>query len=188
MALLGYARVSTDEQHARGQHDQLEAAGCSCVWTDAASGALAGRPRLKALLAYADQGDTVVVTRLDRLGRSLSHLVATVTELGDRGVGFRSLAEDLDTTTAAGRLVFHIFGALAQFERDLTRERTYAGLEAARARGRIGGRPSVMTAERCEAARRMLADGQQIAQIARTLGVSRATIYRHVAGSDGQER
>jgi DNA invertase Pin-like site-specific DNA recombinase len=181
MALLGYARVSTGEQDARGQHDQLEAAGCTRIWTDTASGALASRPQLERLLDYADEGDTIVVTRLDRLGRSLSHLVATVADLDDRGAGFRSLAEELDTTTAAGHLAFHLSGALAQFGRDLTRERTRADLEAARARGRVGARPSVMTPQRVETARQMVANGQQVAQVARTLGVSRATIYRHVS-------
>jgi DNA invertase Pin-like site-specific DNA recombinase len=182
MALLGYARVSTGEQDARGQHDQLEAAGCTRIWTETASGALASRPQLERLLDYAHEGDTIVVTRLDRLGRSLSHLVATVADLGDRGAGFRSLAEELDTTTtAAGRLAFHLFGALAQFGRDLTRERTRAGLEAASARGRVGARPSVMTPQRVETARQMVANGQQVAQVPRTLGVSRATSYRHVS-------
>jgi DNA invertase Pin-like site-specific DNA recombinase len=131
MALLGYARVPTGEQDARGQPDQLEAAGCTRIWTDTVSGALPHRPQLEALLDYADDGDTVVVTRLDR---SLSHLVTTVADLGDRHLGFRSRAEQLDTTTAAGRLAFHLFGVLVQFEGDLTRERAHAGLEAARAR------------------------------------------------------
>lgn len=180
MALLGYARVSTSEQDARGQHDQLQDAGCSLIWTDIASGALTARPQLDGLLTYAETGDTVVVARLDRLGRSLAHLVTTVTALGDRGVGFRSLHEQLDTTTASGRLAFHVFGALAQFEAELTRERTQSGLRAARAQGRVGGRPTVMTAERREAARQMLDSGQEVAQVARTLGVGRATIYRHL--------
>jgi DNA invertase Pin-like site-specific DNA recombinase len=180
MALLGYARVSTSEQDARGQHDQLQAVGCSLIWTDTASGALATRPQLDALLAYAKTGDTIVVSRLDRLGRSLAHQVGTVTELGDRGVGVRSLHEQLDTTSASGRLAFHVFGALAEFERELTRERTQAGLDTARAQGRVGGRPTVMTAERREAARQMLDNGYEVAQVARTLGVGRATIYRHL--------
>lgn len=182
MALLGYARVSTGEQDARGQHDQLQTAGCSLIWTDTASGALAARPQLDALLAYAEDGDTIVVARLDRLGRSLAHLVTTVTDLGDRGVGVRSLHEQLDTTSASGRLAFHVFGALAEFERELTRERTQAGLQAARSQGRVGGRPTVMTAERREAARQMIDNGYEVAQVARTLGVGRATIYRHVGG------
>lgn len=180
MTLLGYARVSTSEQDVRGQHDELEVAGCRRVWTDVASGALATRPQLAALLDYAKSGDTIVVCRLDRLGRSLRHLVATVTELGERGVGVRSLHEQLATDTAAGRLAFHVFGALAEFERDLIRERTQAGLAAARARGRRGGRPTAMTAERLRAAQRMQDDGETVTTIAEVLGVSRATIYRHL--------
>lgn len=147
MALLGYARVSTADQDVRGQHNQLEGDGCRRIWTDTASGALASRPQLGALLGYADEGDTIVVTRLDRLGRSLPHLVATVTELG---------------------------------ERELTRERTQAGLAAASDRGRPAGRPSVMTDERREMARQMLDSGYEVAQVARTIGVVRATIYRHL--------
>lgn len=181
MALLGYARISTSDQDVRGQHDQLEAAGCSRIWTDTASGALAKRPQLDGLLNYAEDGDTIVVARLDRLGRSLAHLVTTVTDLGERGIGVRSLHEQLDTTTASGRLAFHVFGALAEFERELTRERTQAGLAAASDRGRPAGRPSVMTDERREMARQMLDSGYEVAQVARTIGVARATIYRHLS-------
>lgn len=180
MALLGYARVSTSTQDVRGQHDELEAAGCTRIWTDVASGAIAARPQLEALLDYAREGDTIVVCRLDRLGRSLRHLVATVTELGERAVGLRSLNEQLATDTAAGRLAFHVFGALAEFERDLVRERVEAGLAAARARGRRGGRPTVMTDERLRTARRLLAEGENVSSVAKVLGVSRATIYRHL--------
>jgi DNA invertase Pin-like site-specific DNA recombinase len=180
MTLLGYARVSTADQDLPGQHDQLQTAGCSLIWTDTASGALTSRPQLDELLAYAQNGDTIVVARLDRLGRSLAHLVATVTELGERGVGVRSLHEQLDTTSATGRLTMHIFAGLAEFERELTRERTHAGLQAARDRGRLGGRPTAMTDERRQVAQRMLDDGYRPAQIAETLGVSRTTIYRHL--------
>jgi len=182
MALLGYARVSTLEQDPVLQHDALAAAGCVRVFTDRASGALDERVELARVLDHAREADTVVVWRLDRLGRSLRHLVDTITELEHRGVGFRSLSESIDTTTPGGKLVFHIFAALAEFERDLIRERTRAGLEAARARGRNGGRPSVMTAEKLRVARELYeAREHTTAQIARVLGVSRATLYRHLA-------
>lgn len=143
--LLGYARVSTTGQDPALQSDALSAAGSSRVYVDVASGSRDDRPQLAALLERVDAGDTVVVWRLDRLGRSLRHLVDTVTTLGERGVGFRSLQESIDTTTAGGRLVFHVFAALAEFERDLIRDRTVAGLDAALARGRRGGRPTTMT-------------------------------------------
>jgi DNA invertase Pin-like site-specific DNA recombinase len=181
---LGYARVSTAEQHLDLQVDALIAAGCYRVFTDKATGAadaLAARPELDRVLDQLRPGDTLVVWKLDRLGRSLRHLVDTVTALADRGVGFRSLQEAIDTTTAGGKLVFHIFAALAEFERDLIRERTHAGLAAARARGRHGGRPAVMTADKVRVAREMYASKQYtVAAIAKTLGVSRASIYRHL--------
>jgi DNA invertase Pin-like site-specific DNA recombinase len=182
MALLGYARVSTFEQDPALQLDALAAAGCDRVFTDQASGALEDRVELARMLDHARDGDTLVVWRLDRLGRSVRHLVDTVMELERRGVGFRSLSESIDTTTSGGRLVFHVFAALAEFERDLIRERTRAGLLAARARGRNGGRPSVMTAEKLRVARELYgAREHTTAQIAAVLGVSRATLYRHLA-------
>jgi DNA invertase Pin-like site-specific DNA recombinase len=155
MALFGYARVSTLDQDPALQHDALAAASCVRVFTDRASGALEERVELARVFDHAREGDTVVVWRLDRLGRSLRYLVDTITELERRGVGFRSLSESIDTTTPGGKLVFHIFAALAEFERDLIRERTRAGLDAARARGRNGGRPSVMTAEKLRVAREL---------------------------------
>lgn len=180
-ALLGYARVSTEEQDAALQLDALAKVGCARVFSDVASGALDQRPDLERLLDHLREGDTLVVWRLDRLGRSLRHLVDTVTDLAERGVGFRSLQESIDTTTPGGRLVFHVFAALAEFERDLIRERTNAGLAAARARGRRGGRPSVMTADKLAVAREMYASGEHtVAAIAATIGVSRASIYRHL--------
>ena len=184
-ALLGYARVSTGEQDLDLQHDALHAAGCIRIFSDTASGALDERPELGRLLDHLREGDTLVVWRLDRLGRSLRHLIDTVTTLADRGVGFRSLQESIDTTTPGGRLVFHVFAALAEFERDLIRERTNAWLAAARARGRKGGRPSVMTPEKLAVAREMYASGEHtVAAIAAILGVSRASIYRHLGPSD----
>ena len=184
-ALLGYARVSTGEQELGLQHDALTAAGCARIFSDTASGALRDRPELARVLDHLRAGDTLVVWRLDRLGRSLRHLIDTVSMLAERGVGFRSLQESIDTTTPGGRLVFHVFAALAEFERDLIRERTNAGLAAARARGRKGGRPSVMTPDKLTVAREMYASGEHtVAAIAAILGVSRASIYRHLAPSD----
>jgi DNA invertase Pin-like site-specific DNA recombinase len=179
VALLGYARVSTGEQSAALQQDALERAGCFRVFVDVASGARDDRPQLAAALDQLRPGDTLVVWRLDRLGRSLKHLIETVTTLDERKVGFLSLTESIDTTTAGGRLVFHLFGALAEFERDLIRDRTTAGLEAARARGRVGGRPPALTGERLDLARSMYESKQHtVAAIARVLGVGRATVYR----------
>jgi DNA invertase Pin-like site-specific DNA recombinase len=184
VALVGYARVSTLEQNADLQRDALTAAGCFRVYVDSASGRLDARPQLAAVLDALRPGDTLAVWRLDRLGRSLSHLLETVTGLAERGVGFRSLTESIDTTSPAGRLVFHVFGALAEFEAALVRERTMAGLAAARARGRAGGRPPSMTAEKLAVARQMHAGRQHtVAEIARVLGVSRATVHRHLAAS-----
>jgi DNA invertase Pin-like site-specific DNA recombinase len=184
--LLGYARISTGEQHPDLQIDALKAAGCYRVFVDTASGTVAARPALDQLLDQLRPGDTLVVWKLDRLGRSLRHLVDTIAALADRGVGFRSLQEQVDTTTPGGKLVFHIFAALAEFERDLIRERTSAGLAAARARGRTGGRPAVMTAPKVRLAREMYASRQYtVAAIASTLGVSRASIYRHLDDREG---
>ena len=182
--LVGYARVSTHEQETLLQQDALAAAGCERIFADRASGALAERPELTRALEYARQGDTLVVWRLDRLGRSLRDLIETVTALGERGVGFRSLTESIDTTTPGGRLVFHVFAALAEFERDLIRERTQAGLSAARARGRRGGRPPAMSGEQVAVARAMYDSHEHTtAKIAEVLGVSRATLYRHLAST-----
>jgi DNA invertase Pin-like site-specific DNA recombinase len=154
-------------------------------FTSLCSGARTDRHVLEQVLDQVRPGDTLVVWKLDRLGRSLRHLVDTVTTLAERGVGFRSLQEAIDTTTPGGKLVFHVFAALAEFERDLIRERTAAGLAAARARGRHSGRPSVMTAHKAQVAQEMYASGQYtVAAIANTLGVSRASIYRHLTGLD----
>jgi len=138
---IGYARVSTEDQTLDLQKDALEKIGCSQIFTDTISGATRERPGLTKALEYVREGDSLVVWKLDRLGRSLKHLIETITELNNRKIGFKSLTENIDTTTSGGKLIFHIFGALAEFERDIIRERTNAGLQAARARGRLGGRP-----------------------------------------------
>jgi DNA invertase Pin-like site-specific DNA recombinase len=175
---IGYARVSTGEQTLDLQRDALAADGCEHTYADVISGSTESRPGLDDALAYIRKGDTLVVWRLDRLGRSLKHLIETVTALEARGVGFKSLTERIDTTTPGGKLIFHVFGALAEFERDLIRERTNAGLAAARARGRKGGRPKKLTDPKTLAlAQRLYHDEQtDVATICRTLGVSRATL------------
>jgi len=179
--LLGYARVSTADQKPELQLDALKAAGCYRVFVDKASGVLDERPQLLKVLDQLRPGDTLVVWKLDRLGRSLRHLIDTIADLQRRGIGFRSVQESIDTTTPGGKLIFHIFGALAEFERDLIRERTVAGLVAARARGRTGGRPLSMTTHKVAVARQMYASRDySVAAIAQTLGVSRASIYRHL--------
>jgi DNA invertase Pin-like site-specific DNA recombinase len=180
--LLGYARISTAEQHLDLQRDALERAGCEWIFADTASGGLDERPQLVKVIAAVGSGDTLVVWRLDRLGRSLRHLIDTVNDLRDRGVGFRSLQESIDTSTSGGKLVFHVFGALAEFERELVRERTQAGLAAARARGRFGGRPRAMTPDKVRLARQLYDSREHTVEaIAKTLGVSRASIYRHLS-------
>ncbi len=177
--LLGYAWVSTAEQNADLQTDELTSAGCYEVFVDHASGVLDRRPELDKILELLRPGDTLVVWRLDRLGRSLRHLIDTLTALDERGVGFRSLRESIDTTTAGGRLVFHLVGALTQFEREIIRDRTMAGLAAARARGRNGGRPSKLTADQVRAARRLYDEREHtVEQIGGMFGVSRTFIYR----------
>lgn len=179
--LLGYARVSTQDQDASLQLDALKVAGCIKVFTDKASGSLDRRPQLDRLLDQLRPGDTIVVWRLDRLGRSLKHLIQLIEDLSEKGVGFRSLNEGMDTSTAGGKLIFSIFGALAEFERSIIRERTVAGLAAARARGRVGGRPSVMTPEKIRVARQLYeARELTVEEIAKTVGVSRKTVYRHL--------
>lgn len=181
MMLVGYARVSTIDQNPELQLDALTAAGCEKVFVEKASGAQRDRPELAAALAYARKGDTIVVWKLDRLARSMRQLIETIEGLEGRGVGFRSLTEAIDTTTAGGKLVFHIFGALAEFERGIIRERTSAGLAAALARGRKGGRPPKLDDNDLKAARAMLADETiPVGEVARRLRVSPATLYRHM--------
>ena len=179
---IGYARVSTLEQKVTPQIDQLKQAGCERIFRDKASGAKTERPGLQEALDFLREGDSLVVWRLDRLGRSLKHLLATVSELEERGVGFRSLQESIDTTTSGGRLIFHIFGALAEFERNLIRERTMAGLRAARARGRVGGRPRKLDAKKTELAYRLYDEKKYaVKEICQMLGVSKPTLYAYLA-------
>lgn len=182
--MVGYARVSTGDQSAEAQVVQLRAAGVERVWTETASGALRERPVLEQLLGQVLQrGDTLVVVRLDRLGRSLRHLLEVVDTLTSAGVGLRSLHESIDTTTPSGRMVLSVFGALAEFERELIRERTTAGLAAARAQGRVGGRPRTLSAEHDEQIRALHAQRSTPTEIARIMRVSRATVYRRLAAS-----
>jgi DNA invertase Pin-like site-specific DNA recombinase len=182
MTLIGYARVSTRDQDPSLQHDALTAAGCARIFTDVASGRLDSRPQLDACRDYLRSGDTLVVWKLDRAGRSLRHLVDLTASLAERGIELRSVQDALDTSTPAGKLLFHVMAALAEFEADLIRERTVAGLAAARARGRTGGRPSAMTPAKLEVARQMRSSKQHtMATIASTLGVGRATLYRALA-------
>lgn len=177
MANVGYARVSTIDQDPALQRDALAAVGCVKVFEDCASGARAHRAGLRMALDYARDGDVLIVWKLDRLGRSLPHLIETVTALEKRGVGFRSITEAIDTTTSGGRLVFHLFGALGQFERDLIQERTRAGLAAAAARGRKGGRKPVITGEKLERARALIAKDLTVREAATRLKVGKTALY-----------
>jgi DNA invertase Pin-like site-specific DNA recombinase len=179
--LIGYARVSTVDQTLDLQCNALNEAGCTRIFTEQLSSAVADRPELTAAISYARAGDTLVVWKLDRLARSMKQLIDTVEDLRAREIGFRSLTEALDTTTAQGRLVFHMFGALAEFERSLIRERTQAGLHAAKKAGRTGGRPPKLTEQGIRAAKAMLTDPDiGVAAVAHRLGVSLATLYRHI--------
>lgn len=179
--LVGYARVSTQDQSPALQRDALEAAGCEKTFEEKASGAQRDRPQLKAALEYMRDGDTLVVWKLDRLARSLKQLIETVEDLDARGIGFRSLTESIDTTTSGGKLVFHIFAALAEFERGIIRERTKAGLDAARARGRVGGRPPALSVEDVTQAKALLSDPNiTVKQVAQRMGVSVSTLYKHL--------
>ncbi len=179
--LIGYARVSTSDQTLNLQKDALEKIGCTKIFTDIISGSTTERQGLDDALAYVREGDTLVVWRLDRLGRSLKHLIEAITALNNRKIGFKSIQENIDTTTSGGKLIFHIFGALAEFERDIIRERTQAGLQAARTRGRLGGRPKVLNSKRQSIAQALYNDkNNSIAEICKTLNISRATLYRYI--------
>lgn len=179
--LVGYARVSTEQQSLDLQKDALKQHGCEKIYVDVISGSKKDRPGLTEALEYLRPGDTLVVWKLDRLGRSLRHLIETVNDLNEKEIGFQSLREAIDTTTSSGKLFFHIMGSLAEFERDLIRERTKAGLQAARKRGRIGGRRRVIDEQK----KRMLESLRQDpdltqGELADMLGVSRTTIWRYM--------
>ena len=178
---IGYARVSTHEQTLDLQKDALEKIGCSKIFTDTASGAKEERKGLEEAFAYVREGDTLVVWKLDRLGRSLKHLIETITALNNRNIGFKSLTENIDTTTSGGKLIFHIFGALAEFERDIIRERTKAGLQADRARGRVGGRRKVLDAKKITLLQKLYEDKTtSIQDICTMLHIGRTTFYRYL--------
>lgn len=176
--LIGYARVSTVDQDLSLQQDALIKAGCEKIFEDKASGTLADRPGLELALSHLRKDDVLIVWKLDRVGRSLKHIVEFITKLNARDVQFRSLTESIDTTTAAGRFFFHITAALAQMERDLIAERTNAGLQAARARGRLGGRRPKLNPEQLEHARELIAAGKPVKDVARLLNVDRSTLFR----------
>jgi len=183
--LIGYARISTADQNLDLQKDALTEVGCERIYTDIASGAKAQRSGLDDVLQYCRTDDTLVVWKLDRLGRSLPHLVETVRDLVARNVGFRSLQENIDTTTSGGKLIFHIFASLAEFERDIIRERTNAGLSAARARGRKGGRPKGVDEKKKKAALSLKKDpDRSIKEICEIVGISRNTYYKYTRLSE----
>src|SRR5438477_2393197 len=185
--LIGYARVSTQEQTLNLQKDALEKIGCSKIFTDTISGATTERKGLEEALAYVRAGDSLVVWKLDRLGRSLKHLIETITDLNNRKIGFKSITENIDTTTSGGKLIFHIFGSLAEFERDIIRERTQAGLQAARARGRKGGRPKALNPKKVEMLKALYKDkNNPVDEICKTLHISRVTLYRYVKPTEAE--
>lgn len=184
--LIGYARVSTDDQNLALQLDAFSKLGCEKVFEDTKSGAKSDRPGLMEAFDYAREGDSIVVWRLDRLGRSLKDLIELVNRLESKGVGLKSLHESIDTTSSSGKLIFHIFGALAEFERNLIKERTQAGLEAARARGRKGGRPKALSADQQALAVKLYREKQHsIDSICKFVGVSKPTLYKYINSFEG---
>ncbi len=181
--LIGYARVSTQDQTLDLQTDALTQAGCEKIFTDMTSGAKAERPGLQDAMHHLRARDTLVVWRLDRLGRTLKQLIATITDLSEQNIGFKSLQENIDTTTSGGKLIFHIFGALAEFEREVIRERTIAGLQAARTRGKVGGRPTLQSRDpqKIALARKLHADPTMpVSEICATLRIGKSTLYRYL--------
>ena len=183
--LIGYARVSTDDQKLNLQYDALQKAGCEKIFEDFLSGAKTSRPGLDAALDMARAGDTLIVWRLDRLGRSLKDLLQLTEILKERSIGLHSLQESINTTTSSGQLVFHLFGALAEFERNLVRERTHAGLNAARARGRKGGRPKALDLKKRQLAVKLYNDRHHsIDEICHMMGISKPTLYKYIAEAE----
>lgn len=186
--LIGYARVSTSDQDLSSQEDILKSAGCEKIYTDVVSGVKTARPGLNSALSQLRKGDMLVVWRLDRLGRSLAHLIQTVKELNEKEIGFKSLQESIDTTTSGGQLIFHIFGALAQFERELIRERTNAGLKAARVRGRLGGRPVQLNKNEIRKLKRHYDKGDlSVIEICKLFNITKPTLYRYLK-NDNQKQ
>jgi DNA invertase Pin-like site-specific DNA recombinase len=182
---IGYARVSTDGQAVDAQVEALKHAGCEEVFSEIASGAKKDRPILKEAMAYlrSSSDDVLIVYKLDRVARSLPHLIEIMADLNERKIGFQSLSEEINTSTPGGKLLFHVMGAISEFERDLIRERTRAGLNAARAKGRIGGRPRQMTDDKINAVRELLASGTPVKDAAAAVGVSVPTLYRWLPGA-----
>jgi DNA invertase Pin-like site-specific DNA recombinase len=179
--LIGYGRVSTIDQNLRLQKDALHKAGCEEVYTDTASGVKTARPGLHLALSRLRKGDTLVVWRLDRLGRSLIDLIQSIKQLNEKGIGFKSLQESIDTTTSGGQLIFHIFGALAQFERELIKERTQAGLNAARVRGRLGGRPILLNSRQIKKLKEHYKKGDlSVNEICKLFNITKPTLYRYL--------
>jgi DNA invertase Pin-like site-specific DNA recombinase len=184
---VGYARVSTQDQDLTLQLDALKREGCERVYQEKASGGQRERPELQAALTYMRAGDTLVIWKLDRLARSLKQLIETVEDFESRGIGLKSLQDPIDTSSPSGKLVFHIFAALAEFERGVIRERTNAGLQSARERGRLGGRPPALSPEDLQTARAMLKDSSiPVSTVARRMGVAASTLYRHIPKARGE--
>ena len=178
---IGYARVSTADQHLRMQEDALKSAGCEEIYSDVISGVKSQRPGLDKALHYAREGDTIIVWKLDRLGRSIHHLIQTITSLLEKKIGFKSLQENIDTSTSGGKLIFHIFSALAEFERDLIQERTQAGLKAARVRGKMGGRPPLLDIRQINRMIEMYDEQKNtVAEICKIYNISRPSFYNYL--------
>jgi DNA invertase Pin-like site-specific DNA recombinase len=183
--LIGYARISTHEQNLALQEDALKRTGCEKIFQDKVSGVAAERPGINQAISYLRPGDTLVVWRLDRLGRSLKHLITLIGELDKKDIGFRSLQEAIDTTTSGGKLIFHIFGALAEFERNLIQERTRAGLAAARARGKKGGRPKALNSKKREMLKKLYDERNlSIQEICDLMKISKTTLYSYLREQD----
>lgn len=186
---IGYARVSTNDQSTAMQKHALKQMGCEKIFTDTISGVRTDRPGLDNAFNHLRAGDTLVVWKLDRLGRSLQHLIQTVKALQEKKIGFQSLQENIDTTTSGGKLIFHIFSALAEFERDVIRERTKAGLTAARARGRLGGRPSLLTPKQVQRLKKLYdARKNTVEEICRIFSISRPTFYNYINKVNGKQK
>ena len=184
---IGYARVSTHDQNIDLQKDALQQAGCEKTFVDEVSGAASARPGLQQAMDQLREGDVLVVWRLDRLGRSLRNLIELVRQLDEKRVGFQSIQESMDTSTSGGKLIFHVFGALAEFERNLIRDRTNAGLAAARARGRTGGRPKKLDDDQRELVLILYNEGTSIRDILKTVKISKSTLYAYVRGQPSSQ-